>query len=220
MKLITLGKNYTKKGRVTSPDHRWMTLDTAAVLSFTSGRHLFPPGCTLESPGRLWRLPGTRSQPKRWSSHCSVHPGDSRPENHWSRTITEVHRIKGQQFRVCHFPSSLPFSPSPPLSRDFPKVVAIKWAPSYQVQKKQKMLHPRLRQEYEPNRGYFICHKGKWEMCKTSLKISFDHSISSVYSGFSQTQGSGMLFYLHDAEKEGLESHSGVFPKIKKGRSA
>lgn len=64
---------------------------------------------------------------------------------------------------------SLLLSLHPSTPRHFPRVVAVKWAPSYQVQEKQKMLYPCLRKESEQNRSYFICHKGEWEMCKTEF---------------------------------------------------
>lgn len=171
--LIILGISYTRKGRVTSPGHKWIALGSAAVLSFTSGRHWFPPGCTLELPGKLWKMPGSRSYPGRRRSHFSGHLGNSNVQSGLRSTKAELSfkctksRADNSKSPTSPFPFSS-FSPSHSLSGHFPGG-GCKMCPLISKARETEDVAPCLRKKSEQNRSYFIYHKGEWEIYKTEL---------------------------------------------------
>ena len=125
--------NHTMRGSITSPGHKWLTLDSAAVS--TSGRHQIPPGCTSESPGKLWKMP--RPWPHPW--RCPWPIGLGTQVTLMCGQAWEPLRQNGHlSYRLeSNTPKSAPFPslPSSSLSGHFPRVGAVQWVFSFRCRR-------------------------------------------------------------------------------------
>lgn len=81
-------------------------LDSVKVLYFTSSRPWFPPDYTVQSPGKIWKMPRPRSHPQKCPSKWSGHPGDSNVHPGLRTTEVELllkYTIKNQQLKTYYF---------------------------------------------------------------------------------------------------------------------